>query len=261
MSPQVFSGMHSLETLHLNDNELQRLPPSLGSLPRLKEVCLQYNKITLLPAQLAQTASLQVLDLEGNPIRSTQLLQLAADSLAPGSALDLPRFRQLLLQHEAAASAESSRPLSSCGSQQGSARLNHALTAAAAAAGGWGAGVGGHVDRAGNVGQVSGREGASEGGADAAEILYLGGGDDGSYSVDGGRPGRKSAMGEDEEATDGIDIRGDRISGRDGGRGGDGLSCYSEGGEDVNPGGMINASDISVLDDVMGLPPAAAAIM
>ena len=58
----------NLESLFLNDNEIQRLPSSLhcwSSLPALREIRLQYNRISVLPAQMAHLPSLQVLVEDG----------------------------------------------------------------------------------------------------------------------------------------------------------------------------------------------------
>lgn len=141
----MFAGLSGLESLHLNDNELSRLPPSIGSLLGLTELHLQYNKLQRLPSDLGQLPALRRLELEGNPLHPAQLLHLAAESAAAASDLDLVKFRQLLmLQREAGlhstASGDSSRPLSAASGSM----------AATSAAAGSGTGAGSALGRAVN---------------------------------------------------------------------------------------------------------------
>ena len=80
----------SLEVLHLNDNELDRVPPSLAQCSNLRDLKLNYNKLQNLPLSLSQLQTLQSLDLEGNLLRPTELMALGGDGFS------LSRFTQLL---------------------------------------------------------------------------------------------------------------------------------------------------------------------
>lgn len=85
------SGLVSLQSLHLNDNQISRLPDSWAGLASLAEVHLQYNQIKRLPAQMGQLPALEVLDLDGNP--------LPGPLLALGSAQQVRRTCSWLAMH------------------------------------------------------------------------------------------------------------------------------------------------------------------
>ena len=80
----------TLETLHLNDNELERVPASLGQCACLRDLKLNYNKITSLPLSLSQLERLASIDLEGNLLRPIELMSLGGDGFS------LARFTELL---------------------------------------------------------------------------------------------------------------------------------------------------------------------
>ena len=172
----MFAGLSCLVSLHLNDNELSQLPPSICSLLGLTELRLQSNKIEHLPPDLGQLPALRHLELEGNPLRPVQLLHLAADSAAASSSgLDLARFRQLLmLQQETenhSTTSGSSRPLSAL---SGSMAVRSAAAGSSSTGAGFGVGAEAASERASNG--VGNRESPLSAAASTAapDILFLG---------------------------------------------------------------------------------------
>lgn len=58
-----------LDTLYLENNRLNSLPPQTGAMPRLKYLRLNRNLLETVPATLAQAPMLESLSLEDNPLR------------------------------------------------------------------------------------------------------------------------------------------------------------------------------------------------
>jgi Leucine-rich repeat (LRR) protein len=81
------SGLISLQALHLNDNQISRLPESWAGLASLAEVHLQYNQLKRLPVQMGQLPALEVLELDGNPLPGPLLsLSQSSQQVRPGPA-------------------------------------------------------------------------------------------------------------------------------------------------------------------------------
>src|SRR5262249_56887563 len=67
-----------LKRLHLNSNQLVRLPESIGRLAQLEELYLHRNQLTQLPESIRQLARLRKLYLHGN-----EALDIPAEELGP----------------------------------------------------------------------------------------------------------------------------------------------------------------------------------
>lgn len=76
--PPEIGELVALRDLNLEKNQLTKLPPQIGQLAKLKALSLQHNKIVSsgLPASLFADTLVADLNLEGNPMTSTQLNEL-----------------------------------------------------------------------------------------------------------------------------------------------------------------------------------------
>lgn len=67
------SQLKKLETLSLNGNRIQMLPPSLGQLKALRTLSLSGNQISEFPSGLGSLRNLDLLDLSRNKIQTVPL--------------------------------------------------------------------------------------------------------------------------------------------------------------------------------------------
>jgi hypothetical protein len=76
--PKWIGQLAQLKRLHLNSNQLARLPESIGQLAQLEELYLHRNLLTQLPQSTCQLAQLRKLYLHGN-----EALNIPAEELGP----------------------------------------------------------------------------------------------------------------------------------------------------------------------------------
>lgn len=74
----------ALEVLDLSGNAIERIPPEIGKLHRLKSLSVAANRLTSLPPELFELKSLERLDITGNALR-----------FVPQGIMSLPNLRQL----------------------------------------------------------------------------------------------------------------------------------------------------------------------
>ena len=58
--------LEKLERLDLGDNEIEELPPHIGSLPSLTELWLDHNQLVHLPPEVGKLHELNCLDISEN---------------------------------------------------------------------------------------------------------------------------------------------------------------------------------------------------
>ena len=58
-----------VESLYLDNNELTRLPDSIGRMKKLKHLSVRYNRIERLPESFRQLDELEVLAVDNNPLQ------------------------------------------------------------------------------------------------------------------------------------------------------------------------------------------------
>jgi CCR4-NOT transcription complex subunit 6 len=75
--PEQIGEMRNLTVLDLSFNELYRLPPEIGMLTNLKRLLLFENKLSDLPFELGSLYQLELLGIEGNPMRTDYVERLA----------------------------------------------------------------------------------------------------------------------------------------------------------------------------------------
>lgn len=66
LSSSLWTLSH-LTALHINDNNLSRIPPDIAKLPHLAYLNLSSNKLRSLPAELGNVVSLRYLTPENPP--------------------------------------------------------------------------------------------------------------------------------------------------------------------------------------------------
>lgn len=78
--PNEISKLKKLETLSLNGNRIQQLPPTLGQLKALRTLNLSGNQISEFPSGLGSLRHLDLLDLSRNQIQNvpTEVSELQA---------------------------------------------------------------------------------------------------------------------------------------------------------------------------------------
>jgi len=77
--PVQIGHMRSLTTLDLSFNELRFLPPEIGMLTNLKRLLLYENQLEDLPHELGFLYQLEVLGVEGNPLRHDYKQRIVED--------------------------------------------------------------------------------------------------------------------------------------------------------------------------------------
>ncbi len=216
------SSLSRLAELNLNDNQLIALPPSIGDLSALVALQLKYNGIRSLPMRLGHLPALRTLELEGNPL-PPKLLQLAARSLSSSSGIDLLSLRKLL-EAQGEGDRQRERAASGLGGQQSEDNPLNSRNER------------GRTSKE-QLRQVSG-SGRSE---SAADILIL---DDGGT----GAIGRVEPPCYHDDDMDKDEWR--RVG-----------AVAAVGSAGIEDEAALSAADAGALEEVMSMPPAAAAVL
>lgn len=94
----------NLKMLNISFSSLRSLPPELGRLARLEELCLRNNQLPALPAEFLLLRSLRTLDVSRNELKEVNSVPFCVGVLKAGENLilatgDLSRFWQLSVLH------------------------------------------------------------------------------------------------------------------------------------------------------------------
>lgn len=77
----VLTALPELESLWLTSNNLQSLPPEIGSLERLRNLYIEHNELTLLPDELAQLSNVWVVHAGHNFFQELPIVFTRMESL------------------------------------------------------------------------------------------------------------------------------------------------------------------------------------
>lgn len=102
--PSEISKLKKLETLSLNGNRIQQLPPTLGQLKALRTLSLSGNQFSEFPSGLGTLRHLDLLDLSRNQIQNvpTEVSELQAIeiNLNQNQVAPVSQFYQNTVRHQ-----------------------------------------------------------------------------------------------------------------------------------------------------------------